>query len=73
MKAMMIPALALTLAACQQAQSPADYGTMTPEEIQARQICQDEVASDTRYAGNEEAMFDGCVERVLYQIRRGRR
>lgn len=72
MKAMMIIPM-LALAACQQAQSPVDYGEMTPEEIQARQICQDEVASDTRYAGNEEAMMGGCVERVLYQIRRGRR
>jgi hypothetical protein len=73
MKAMMITMLALTLAACQQMQSPVDYGNMTPEEIRARQICEDEVARDTRYAGSEEGMMGGCIERVLYRIRRGQR
>jgi hypothetical protein len=63
----------LALAACQQMQSPVDYGNMTPEEIRARQICEDEVARDTRYAGSEEGMMGGCIERVLYRIRRGQR
>lgn len=68
MKAMMmIPILAL--AACQ---TPAakPQRTLTPDEIEARQVCNDEVARDVRYAGSE-SVFDACVEKFLYQRRRG--